>query len=330
MNKLFLTKNPDVFQGEKYLKTNKQYFEGWYFKNTNDTQGISFIPGININDDGKEAFIQVITKEGSYFVKYNIDDFEFSYSPFYIKIGNNFFSKEKIHIDINDSMQDIIIYGDIHYKDSTNIKTSLLNPNIMGPFSYIPFMECNHAILSMKGVANGFININDEKLVFNNGTSYIEKDFGCSFPSSYIWCQGNEFQNSDASFMLSIADIPLNLFNFEGVICVLKVDDSEYKFTTYNNTKIIKYEASENLVHVILKKNDYYLYIDGICLNSFKLVAPIKGRMSKDILESISSVITVTLIRGDETIFYDTSINAGIEIVRNDKVLSLKQPKRGS
>lgn len=324
MKKLFLIQNPLVFQGEKYVKTNEQYFEGWYFKNTNDKTGISFIPGISINEKEKRAFIQIITNESSYFVNYDIDDFKFSYNPFYIKIANNYFSKDKIHIDIKDTIQNLIVYGDIEYSDSTNIDTNFFNPNIMGPFSYIPFMECNHAILSMKSIANGFININNDKLVFNNGSSYIEKDFGCSFPSSYIWCQGNEFLNSDASFMLSIADIPFKIFHFEGVICVLKVDHLEYKFTTYNNTKIIKYEASENLVHVILKKNDYYLYIDGICLNSFKLAAPIKGRMSKDILESISSVITVTLTRGDETIFYDTSINAGVEIVQKQKRKSIK------
>lgn len=43
MNPLFLIKNPDLFQGEKYLNTNKNYFEGWYFKNTNHEKGISFI-----------------------------------------------------------------------------------------------------------------------------------------------------------------------------------------------------------------------------------------------------------------------------------------------
>lgn len=50
----------------------------------------------------------------------------------------------------------------------------------MGPFSYIPFMECNHSILSMKSSANGLININDKEIKFNNGIGYIEKDWGYS------------------------------------------------------------------------------------------------------------------------------------------------------
>ena len=71
MNKLFLIRNPKVFQGERYLNTNKNYFEGWYFKNTNNKNGISFIPGININEHEKKAFIQVITNDSSYSININ-------------------------------------------------------------------------------------------------------------------------------------------------------------------------------------------------------------------------------------------------------------------
>lgn len=92
MKKLFLIKNPDLFQGEKYLNKNKNYFEGWYFKNVNNEEGISFIPGINISKKIKKAFIQVITKDSSYFINYNIDDFKFNFNPFYIKIGNFIYS----------------------------------------------------------------------------------------------------------------------------------------------------------------------------------------------------------------------------------------------
>ena len=96
MKKLFLMRNPELFQGEKCLKENKEYFEGWYFKNTNTNHSISFIPGININKKEKKAFIQVITKDSSYFIDYNISDFKFSYNPFYIKIGNTIFFTIKI------------------------------------------------------------------------------------------------------------------------------------------------------------------------------------------------------------------------------------------
>lgn len=315
MNKLFLIKNPELFQGEKSIKTGKSYFEGWYFKNTNNKNGISFIPGININVQDKKAFIQVITSDSSYFVNYNINDFKFSSTPFYVKIGNNFFSKDRLHIDIQDKTQNLTILGDIKYSDSQNINTNFFTPNIMGPFSYIPFMECNHAILNMKNRADGKININNNKIRFDNGVGYMEKDWGCSFPESYIWCQGNSFQNPNTSFMLSIADVPFKAFNFRGIICDLIIDNNEFKFTTYNNARLIKYDITNNSLDILLKKGNYYLNIKSKYATGLKLYAPVKGKMEKDIFESISTSIDVTLTKNNVVIFSDTSTNCGLEIV---------------
>lgn len=310
-------RNPELFQGENFLDTNKNYFEGWYFKNTNNNEGISFIPGININSNEKNAFIQIITNDSSYFVNYNIKDFQFQHNPFSIKIGNNSFSKDSISIDIADVSQNLKVNGNIQYSNSKNIKTNVFKPNIMGPFSYVPYMECNHSILSMKNSVSGLIDINNKKISFDNTNGYIEKDWGCSFPKSYIWCQGNSFKKyQNASFMLSIADIPLKFIHFTGVIAVLIIDDQEFKFTTYNNTKIVQYEVTDNSFDIILKKADYYLNIQSTSNEGLKLSAPVKGKMDKDIFESISSSVNVTLKYEDAVIFSDTSLNCGLEIVR--------------
>lgn len=317
MKKLFLMQNPELFQGIKYLNTPKNYFEGWYFKNTCKNSGISFIPGINISHKNPKSFIQVITNNSSYFIDYDIKDFGFCHNPFSINIGNNYFSKEGIKIDIKDKKQQININGEIRYINNVNIKTNLFNPNIMGPFSYIPFMECNHCILSMKNQVYGHININGNKLIFNNGIGYIEKDWGYSFPKSYVWCQGNNFKDSTASFMLSIADIPFKIFNFTGVICVLIIDNIEYKFTTYNNCKIVEYNIIDKSFNITLKKDNYFLNIYSTYDSRHKLFAPVKGMMKKNIFESISSSITVTLKKNNEIIFSNTSNNCGLEIVQN-------------
>lgn len=315
MRKLFLIKNPELFQGEKYLKTGKPYFEGWYFKNTNKSNGISFIPGININGHEKKAFIQVITTDASYFVDYHINDFAFSHNPFFIRVGNNFFSRDAVRIDIHDKSQNLIVYGDVKYSNPQNINTNFLNPNIMGPFSYLPFMECNHAILCMKNKANGFIKINNRKIDFDNSIGYIEKDWGCSFPKSYVWCQGNDFQSSRAAFMLSIADIPFGTFHFKGIICSLMVGDKEFRFATYNNAKLIKYDASANTLFILLKRGYYSLSLKANDTSGLKLFAPVKGQMEKNIFESITASITVTLKWKNKIIFSDTSRNCGMEQV---------------
>lgn len=316
MNKLFYIKNPELFQGRKYLNQKKSYFEGWYFKNTINNYSISFIPGINTNLENKKAFIQIITNCSSYIINYNIDEFKYNLNPFYIKIGKNIFSKDFVYLDIFNEEKNLKINGYINYEKNTNIKTDFLNPNIMGPFSYVPHMECNHAILSMKNKIYGLLYINNKKINFNNGIGYIEKDWGTSFPSSYIWCQGNNFKNPNSSFMLSIANIPFKFFEFKGIICVLKANNKEFKFTTYNNTKLIENKIKENSIFITLKRGNYYLIIKSQNNCGQKLLAPIKGNMKKTIFENINAQIDITLKKNNRIIFSDTSINCGLEIVK--------------
>ena len=54
MKKSDLIKHPECFQGEKFLSKSSNYFEGWYFKISNGTDVISFIPGVNI--ENRELF----------------------------------------------------------------------------------------------------------------------------------------------------------------------------------------------------------------------------------------------------------------------------------
>ena len=315
MSKLIKVKNPCVFQGDKYLNSNKFYFEGWYFKNISGEECICFIPGISINEGKRKAFIQIITNSNSYQIDYDINDFSFDNKPFSINIGKSYFSCNFVHIDINDNINDLVIYGDLKYGNSKNIGTSWLSPNIMGIFSYIPFMECNHAILKMKNKVSGFISLNDEKIEFLDGVGYIEKDYGKSFPKRYIWGEGNCFKNKNCSFMFSVADIPFKIFNFKGLICSLIVNNKEYRFTTYNFSKIKKLEIDNNKVSIILKKRKYVLEIECDNNNSLMLKAPVNGNMDKEILESVDSLIKVTLKNKNKVIFSDISNNCGLEIV---------------
>ena len=117
--------------------------------------------------------------------------------------------------------------------------------------------------------------------------------------------------------MLSIADVPFKSFNFQGIICALIIEGKEYKFATYNNTKIIEHDVNDNTLNITLKKGAYYLNINASYDGGYRLSAPVKGKMEKDIVESITGIITVTLRKNNDIIFSDTSTNCGVEIVRS-------------
>ena len=99
------------------------------------------------------------------------------------KIKNNYFSLDKIVIDIDDK---ITIKGIINYSNLTKINKNIYSPNIIVSFSYLTNIECNHSIISLRHKLNGQININDNTINFDNETGYIEKGYGNSFSKKYI------------------------------------------------------------------------------------------------------------------------------------------------
>jgi hypothetical protein len=59
----------------------------------------------------------------------------------------------------------------------------------MGPYAFVPFMECYHGILSMDHKINGQLIIHDEIIDFTGGKGYMEKDWGQSFQAPIFGCR---------------------------------------------------------------------------------------------------------------------------------------------
>lgn len=94
-------------------------------------------------------------------------------------------------------------------------------------------METNHGVLSLDHKVNGSITINGEAREFMDGRGYIEKDWGESFPSSWIWMQSNGFSEVGASFMLSIAVIPWLGSCFIGHLAIVHTGRETINLSTY-------------------------------------------------------------------------------------------------
>lgn len=307
------------FQGS--LRKHK-YFEGWYFKHVSKDKEkvLSIIPGIAL-DDNRIAFIQIIngiTGETS-FVEYPIESFKFNKNSFSIQIGKSFFSEKKILLNIDKG--NIKVTGEIAYSNLSRFEGDFKIPNVMGWYAYVPGMECKHGLLSMNHELEGELMVNMEKIDFNGGKGYIEKDYGKSFPESWMWLQCNHFEKEDVSLMISIAKIPWLGNFFIGHLCIIKFGDKVYNLSKYTGAKIVDFKNEGELVFVNVRNKGYDLELKITPRVSGELVAPVNGKMNRYIKESIDSIVEVNFKeRNGNLIFKDTGQRAGLELI--EKIFS--------
>ena len=303
-----------VFIQQGALNKN-QFFEGWYFKQVNLelNQTISFIFGYSTNKQDPHSFIQIIKTKPlkSYYIRYPLEAFK-AFEDGY-RIGNNFFSSEALSVSIK--QDDICCEGELNFSEHTNIlNTNLYMPDIMGPFSYIPNMECNHGVVSMSHTVNGIIKLNSETWTFTNDKGYTEKDWGTSFPKRYIWIQGNHFSTPNSSFMLSLAHIPFLHLSFEGLIAQININNRSYRFASYTGAFKRSLTTLDDGFSLIIQRGFYRLEIRVKTDEKADLVSPKNGLMENTIKEGLGGEITLSLYHFKHLIWTDTSKHCGVEI----------------
>ncbi len=306
---------PEIFQGD--LKK-KNYFEGWYFKHVsvNMEYVYSFIPGVALTSHDPHAFIQVIngiTGETDY-ISYPPDQFIWEKNSLHLRIGDSVFTDR--YISLNIERENLSLSGHIDYSHIIKYPRSLLSPGIMGWYSFVPYMECKHAIVSVNHKLKGKIVLNGKSIDLNEGKGYIEKDWGTSFPEAWIWIQSNNFSDPETSFSFSLAKIPWLGRFFMGFISFLHLNGRFFLFSTYNNSTITEIRHDDTSVTVHLKSKNAVLRVN-VVKNSFgELRAPASGDMSRRIKESIDSTVDLHLYDGHGKLIYeDTGKRAGLEII---------------
>ena len=312
------TNHPERYQG--FAKTQK-YFEGWYFKLVSADQKvtIALIPGISLAKKDPHAFVQVfVVRHGdkptlkNIYVRYQVKEFMPATDRFYVAVGMNQFSLEHVHLDIN--QDGIQLKGDLQIINPTPLNKGFLNPSIMGPFTYLPNMECNHGVISLLHTFKGKLILNQETIDFTGGKGYLEKDWGSSFPSAYVWMQGNHFPEKNTSFFFSYANIPYLGLRFQGLIAHLYLEGKHHRFATYNGGKVTSELLSEKQVEYVLKRGSYRLRIVGSIDDVVNLPSPKFGKMDHTIKEGLSGKILIWLMKGKTILYQGQTTLAGIEI----------------
>lgn len=311
---------PWVFQGSM---RRKNYFEGWYFKHVSaDRSRVwSFIPGISLSHGQAHAFIQAINgiSGQTQLHEFDVKDFDASAKEMNILVGRSEFRTNGIILDIqNDSHH---VSGTISYSSMEFYPSTIINPGIMGWYSFVPFMECKHGVVSMRHKLSGGLKIDGEYVDFEDGTGYIEKDWGSSFPESWIWLHCNTFAKSQASFTFSVAKIPWLGSFFIGFISYLHLEERTINFSTWSKAHIEMLEYRDSKLTLRLRNKNYFLEIDAVNNQAGQLKAPVKGSMTRIIKETVDASLELRLSdRSGHVLFHDQGTRAGMEMI--EKILS--------
>lgn len=325
-----MSKYSKQYRSFKFQNLARQaYFEGWYYKqvSADGLHTVSFIPGISKHDKQIHPFIQVIYAEHisaqwsqtTEWLPLDADDFEATDEPFALRLGRNSFRKDGLRVDLEG--QDLTVRGELRFTNMIDLPETTWMPTIMGPFSYLPGMECIHSVNSLSHRTDGVLHINGQAIDFTGGKGYIEKDWGSSFPKHYVWLQCNHFKDEDASLFFSWANIPFLACSFEGYIAHLYYAGEHHRFATYTRGGI-KIEGNQSKVEIQLSNSYSKLSISAVQHASGRLLAPQNGRMDHAIKEGLFGEISFDFERHDHSqSIQDSSDIAGVEIVwKKEKV----------
>ena len=303
--------NPERFQGHG---ESRSYFEGWYFKLVSrEGRSLAVIPGIAFDDRGAgHAFVQVLdgNKKSSRYLQFPINTFVAASDRFLVTVGGSVFSDRQITLNLEG------LQGTVLLHDTVGWPKPWYSPGIMGPFAFIPFMECYHGIVSMDHSLEGYLELDGERIDLNGGRGYVEKDWGRSFPSAYTWMQSNHFSTPGISLKCSVARIPWLGNSFTGFIAGCWLDDKLIRFTTYNRSALRKCRISEQQVEIALCNPEYELEIIAQREQATTLASPIRGAMEGRIQETMDAKLNVKLMRRKDgaILLADTGTHAGLEV----------------
>lgn len=279
------------------------YFEGWYLKQQNSGETLALIPAYHISRKGEpSASLQIITDEAAYCIPFEAEEFQADPRRFCVQIAGNTFCEKGVLLNLH--TKDVSLTGKLRFGPLTPLLS-----DIMGPFRFVPFLQCRHSVLSLTHRVNGFVELNGKRFLFENGTGYIEGDRGASFPSSYLWTQCNWYEQGPCSVMLSVASIPFLGASFTGCICSVYYGGREYRLATYQGAKVLRWVKDE----AIVAQGSRLLQVNLLEQNAHNLRAPSRGAMSRTIRESPSCRVRYRFFDGKRTVFDFISTQGSFE-----------------
>ncbi len=313
----------NLFYPERYHGHGRKppFFEGWYFKlvDREENHRLAVIPAIFKHRDPAEhhAFIQILNGlDGTAtYHRYPAEEFYAARDDIAVAIDQNQISVREISLDIQDKQR--TVKGKIALKNTQPWPVTWRSLGIMGPYGWIPFMECNHGVVSLDHTLDGELEVDGERIDFSGGRGYLEKDWGAAFPAGYVWMQTNHFDTPGTSFVGSIAIIPWIMSSFPGFIIGLWHQQTLYRFAAYTKAKTVHLELADNQIHWVVQDDQYRLEITSHRARGGLLYGPSRESMTERIGETMLATVDLQLSKRNsagQILFRETGRCAGLEV----------------
>lgn len=307
---------PQMYHGFTRVR---RFFQGWYYKLVNHDQSVSLalIPGVFLgqNPADSHAFLQVLEgKTGkTTYLPFSLEEFNPSLRGQDLALGPNHFGQCGIRLDL--AREEATLSGELYFRETRPWPSSFFSPGIMGPFAWVPFLECYHGVLSMDHSIEGSLIMDGKTISFDEGRGYTETDWGRSFPRSWVWIACNHFDTPGVSFTASIASIPWLGRAFRGFIIGFLLGGKLYRFTTYNGGTLESLSVSDQEVVFVLSNRHYRLEVQAERSEGGVLHAPYRIMESR-VTESLTATVQVRLseLRDGRLVFVGRGTSAGLEI----------------
>lgn len=328
---------PDVYQGGT---RRSHYFEGWYFKlvDRSEENAIAIIPGISLGGgplgEGRpHSFIQLIigaTGETHYY-EFPLEAFRYHPHRFEVVLDRSRFRHDGIELRLRRLTGAAgVLEGSVRFAEPPPRPwpVTLLRPGIMGPYAFAPRMECYHGVTSLDHGLHGALRLDGRRIDFTGGRGYAEKDWGTSFPSSWVWMQSNHFRRLGTSFFISVARIPWLGSHFIGHIAALLHAGELFAFTTYQGSRIEAFAQTADGVAITVTNRRHRLKVRAHRGTEGELKAPRIGAMTGRDEESLDAQVEVELWElprsrhAERLVFAETGRNTGLEIMDSSGILA--------
>ncbi|MCS0500121.1 tocopherol cyclase family protein [Protaetiibacter mangrovi] len=305
-------RHPEAFHGRG---AGTPFFEGWYIKllSADRAHRWAVIPGVfrGVGDDEvrDEAFVQVLDglTGRSWYHRFEVDALTASDTRFDVSIGGNRFDPSGVTLDLPQ------LRGRLEY---TSALVPFPSPGIMGPYGYVPAMECFHGIVSFGHGLAGELEVEGERVTFDGGRGYIEKDWGRSFPAGYVWAASNHVDaDPDASLVASVAIIPWMGRAFRGTIIAFRHSGRLHTWATWNRSRERSLTIDDSRVRWSVEGRDGVLELEAERVRGGLLHAPLRTAQHERVEETLDAHIRFRHLAPDGSVLLEGVAEcAGLEV----------------